>query len=313
MRSKQRVRRPEKTGNSRFEWVTIPRSILGCRRSFGVYLPVDYGTSTRGYPTLYLFRGAEREWAGSQDGREGLKRILDGLIESGKIEPMIVVLPGFMEPSGRTQGVPLDWLADGSNRGVGNGRFERHFFEIKDIVESRFAVRIGRRHAALDGFSMGGFSSMYLGLKYPALFGSVGSYDGSFMWPSQIDPRLKPFGRACKLWMSETCAPYFCGPTGWDIPRMERANPITWVTNATGNRLRLLRDLKVHMRTAGSEVVGNVDRCYELDEYLEYAGIANTFRDQLIFDKKARHDWSWADRHLNETILLHDQVFRSIG
>lgn len=312
MRSKHRANKQIDTDASRFEWVLIPRSVLGVPRTFGVYLPEGYGDSTRGYPTLYLFRGAEREWAGSQDRREGLKKLLDRLIGDGVIEPLIVVLPGFMEPSGQSQGVPLDWLADGRSRGVGNGRFEKHFFEIKAIVEDCFSVRIGRRHTAVDGFSMGGFSAMYLALKYPSLFASAGAYDGSFMWPGQIDPRRKPQGRSCQLWLSSACAPYFLGERGWNLEKMERANPISWVNLAKGKRLIDLRDLHVHMHAAGSETLGNVDRCMELDSYLADIGVTNSFRDQIIFDPRAAHDWSWADRHLEETLPLHDRVFRSI-
>ncbi len=313
MRSKQREKHPSQSEESFVKWVTIPRSVLGVRRSFGVYLPRGYGESTRGYPALYLFRGAEREWAEAQDQREGLKVLVDRLIDDEVIEPLIVVMPGLMEPSGRAQGIPVDWLADGRHRGVGNGRFERHFFEIKAIVEERFSVRIGRRHAALDGFSMGGFSAMYLGLKYPNLFGSVGAYDGSFMWPHQIDPRLKPSGRGCRLWLSDACAPYFCGPHGWDLHKMERSNPIFWVSRSNSKRRADLRSLQVHMHAAGSEILGNIDRCIELDRHLEEAGVANSFRDNLVFAPNAAHNWCWADRHLAVTLPLHDQVSKSIG
>ena len=313
MRSRTRLRPESRLSGSRLRWVDIPRSCLGVRRSFGVYLPPGYGTSSRSYPVLYLFRGAEREWAGRQDGREGLKSLLDRMISEKRIDPLLCVLPGFMETSGRTQGIPVDWVQDGSARGVGNGRMERHFFEVKHLVEQHFAVRLGRRHTALDGFSMGGFSSLYLGLKYPSLFASAGAYDGSFMWPGQIDPRQAPSGRACRLWFSPVCAPYFLRRQGWDIHRMERVNPINWVLNAKGNRLSQLRQLRIHIHAAGREDVGNLDRCVQMDAILQDAGINNTFRGHLAFEPQAAHTWRWADRHLEETLLEHDRVFKGIG
>ena len=310
MRHARRRRYQPRSGASRIDWVRIPRSVLGVPRRFGVYFPEDYGKSSRGYPVLYLFRGHEDEWAGSQDGREGLKNVLDRLIEAGTIEPLIVVLPGLMAPSRRHQGIPVDWSGDARTEGAGNGRFERHFFEVKELVEERFSVRVGRRHTALDGFSMGGFSSVYLGAKYPHLFGSVGAYDGSFMWPGQIDPRRAPQGRACQLWFSESCRPFFINGHGWDVAKMERANPLSWLRLRSGRRRRLLASLRFHVRAAGNEEVGNLDRNLALDTALAAAGCANSFRDDPVLHADARHDWRWADRHLEETLGLHDRIFR---
>ena len=300
-----------KTG-SRLEWLTLPRSCLEVTRRFGVYLPDGYRDSAADYPVLYLFRGHESEWAGRQDGREGLVSILDRLIASGVITPLIVVLPGFMQPSRKSQGLPIDWSARARDYGLGNGRLERHFFEVKQVVESRFRVRVGKRHAAIDGFSMGGFSTLCLATRYPTAFGSVGAYDGSFMWPGQIDPRRGPRGRGCRLWFSETCAPYFRRDGVWNLAKMERFNPVTWIRNARGSRLMELRDIRFHVRAAGTEEIGNLDRTEFLDEELARQGIRNSFRgDAMRLDSKAEHTWKWADIHLQETLRLHDSVFRT--
>ena len=310
MRSTSPIRFPEKASDSQVRWVTIPRSIMGVERRFAVVLPRSYGGASAGFPVLYLLRGAEDEWLGSQDRRQGLIAVLNQLIEGGEIDPLIVVLPGFMEPAQQSQGIPVDWSLDGRGRGVGNGRFERHFFEIKAIVEQRFQVRQGRRHTAVDGFSMGGFSALYLTTKHPNLFGSCGAYDGSFMWPDQIDPRRAPWGRACRLWFSKACSPFFQRGGVWDLNKMERSNPLFWIGAARGKRLKILRNTRFHFHAAGSEEAGNVDRNVALDDVMRRKGIANTFRGALRFEAAARHDWRWADMHLAETLLLHDRVFR---
>ena len=296
---------------SRVLWMTLPRSVLGVLKRFAVYLPPGYHRDAEPYPVLYLFRGHETEWLGRQDRRKGLVRLLDRAIATERVQPMIVVMPGFMDASREHQGIPVNWSEDGRELGVGNGRFEDHFFEVKTTVERELPVRIDRFGAALDGFSMGGYSSILLAVKYPRLFGSAGAYDGSFMWPGQIDPRLKPFGRACKLWFSETCSPYFRRAGVWDRVKMERHNPIAWIESAVGETMRALKGVRFHIRCAGSEEAGNVDRGLRLDRSLEHRGLANSFRGaSMIFHEDARHDWSWADRHLEETIELHDASFR---
>lgn len=298
---------------TRIQWVTIPRSRLGVLRRFGVYLPPAYEDTKGRFPVLYLLRGHESEWAGAQDGREGLVAVLDDAIESGDVRPMIVVLPGFMEPSRKSQGIPVNWSAPTSSRGVGTGRFEEHFFEIKSLVERRYRVAGGRANA-IDGFSMGGYSSAYLGVKYPHVFASVGSYDGSFMWPGQLDPRRRPRGRACRLWHSESTAPFFRNARGaWDYRKMERHNPLTWLRMAKGLRLDWLRSMRFHVRAAGSESIGNVDRTLNFVSALTRVGAANSFSGEgLILDRRAQHTWKWADIHLTETLRLHDEAFDSV-
>jgi S-formylglutathione hydrolase FrmB len=298
---------------SRLEWVTLPHTSLGVLRRFGVYLPAGCGEAGARFPVLYLFRGHETEWAGDQDGREGLVRVLDRAIARRAIEPLIVVLPGFTSPDRHTQGCPIDWSAPGEARGVGNGRFEAHFFEIKAHVESHLPARIGRQSCALDGFSMGGWSSIYLATKYPHLFASAGAYDGSFMWPRQIDPRRKPHGRADRLWFSDSCRPFFCDVTGrWDEAKMERHNPLRLVAGAAGRRLLDLRTLRFHVRSVPHEGVGNIDRARLMIAGLKRAGIENTFTGaDVVLHPGARHDWRWADVHLEGTLRLHDAAFRA--
>lgn len=304
---------PETRDETRIQWVTIARSRLGVLRRFGVYLPPGYEDTKGRFPTLYLLRGHESEWAGRQDGREGLVAVLDRSIEDGVIAPLIVVLPGFMEPSRKSQGIPVNWSAPTGARGVGTGRFEDHFFEVKAFVERRYRAAGGRANA-IDGFSMGGYSSVYLAAKYPHVFASAGAYDGSFMWPDQIDPRRRPRGRACRLWHSESTAPFFRNGRGrWQHDKMERHNPLTWLRLAKGQRLRMLRSLRFHVRAAGSESIGNVDRTLNLIAAMERAGVRNSFAGpKLILDRRAQHTWRWADVHIEETLRLHDAALSEV-
>ncbi len=297
---------------SSIRWVTLPRSCLGVLKRFGVYVPPGFRPSAGPYPVLYLLRGHETEWVGMQDGRPGLRFLLDRLIGEGLIDPLVVVFPGFMDRDRRFQGIPVNWSADGVPHGVGNGRMEDHFFEVRTWVQRHLPVRTDRWGAAIDGFSMGGYSAVMLATRYPRLFGSIGAYDGSFMWPGQIDPRRPPHGRACRLWFSETCSPYFRRDGVWDRAKMERHNPITIIEKADGDRLKALKRLVFHLHVAGDERWGNVERGIRMDLALQQRGIVNSFRKKgMILDRRARHTWLWADRHLQATLPLHMEVFRS--
>lgn len=289
----------------------MPHSMLGVLKRFGVYFPAGFGEAGATYPVLYLFRGAETEWAGDQDGREGLARVVDRLIAQGRIEPLVIVMPGLMSPDQRTQGCPINWSDPDYAVGVGNARFEEYFFEIKRFIESRYPVRTGPESTALDGFSMGGYSSIYLAVKYPHQFGSAGAFDGSFMWPGQIDPRRSPSGRADRLWFSETCAPFFRVHGRWDRQKMERHNPHWWIDRAGGSALAALRRVRFHIRSVIDEGVGNIDRARTMIAHLGQKRIANSFEGRdVCLHPDARHTWKWADVHLEGTLLLHDRAFR---
>ncbi len=286
---------------------------MGVLRRFGIYFPASYGYQSEPHPVLYLFRGHECEWVGRQDGRPGLIRTLDHYIASPDATRFVVVLAGFMENSRMTQGVPVNWSADGKERGVGNGRFEDHFYEIKDWVEANCRVGQGRGYAALDGFSMGGYSSMFLATSRPDLFGSAGAYDPSLMWEGQLDTRESATGKDDILWFSDTCAPYFRRAKTWDRRKMERHNPLALITKANGKRLSDLRSLRFHVRSAADERIGNVDRTRHFVEALEHRGLNNTFDGpELLLDSQARHSWYWADYHLTSTLPLHAAALQKI-
>jgi len=280
-------------------------------RRFAVYLPPGFRSDGRHYPTLYLLRGHEDEWIGSQDGREGLRSLLDRLIRFGAVRPLVAVMPGFMPRHRRSQGIPVNWHGPGEAHGVGNARFEDHFLEVLAHVERRLPVIPSRRFRALDGFSMGGYSALLLAVRHPQLFASVGSYDGSFMWPGQSDPR-RPFGRRRdRLWFSESCAPMFRRAGRWDVTHMEAHNPATIVATATGDRLARIRELRFHVRTVARERWGNVDRTRHMVRTLRASGIDNAYRGAALHpSSRARHTWKWADVHLAGNLLRHDAVFR---
>ena len=294
---------------ARLEWVHAPSTTLGIMKTFGLYLPPGYGDDDRRYPVLYLFRGHEDEWTGDQDGREGLVPILDRLIVTRRIGPLVVVMPGMMAPDRRTQGAPVNWSARPDGRAVGTGRFEDYFFELKALVERYLQVEVGKNACAVDGFSMGGYSAVLLGTRYPHLFGSVGAYDGSFMWRRQWDPRLKDSHPPDRLWFAEPTAPLFRRDRRFNVPKMERHNPVWLVGRAGGRRLAELQATRFHLRTVADERSGNYDRAHHVVDALGQRGIQNSF-DDLVLDPEATHSWKWADKHLEQTLLLHDEVSR---
>jgi hypothetical protein len=81
---------PERAGILRAE--TVPSSITGSSVEFTAYLPPCYDSDPQiRYPVLFLFHGLGRtpdQWHGL-----GLEAIADHLIVSGRIAPLLIILP----------------------------------------------------------------------------------------------------------------------------------------------------------------------------------------------------------------------------
>lgn len=150
---------------------------MGYDRRLTVYIPAGYETGELRYPVLYLLHGmGGDETAWQELGRASV--ILDNMIASGSVEPMIVVM---------TNGNVAQQAAPGhSSRGLVpvrfdeprtcNGEFEAAFGEIISFVDKQYRTQPDAAHRAIAGLSMGGYHSMYISANWPRMFDYVGLF-----------------------------------------------------------------------------------------------------------------------------------------
>lgn len=138
------------------------------QRPVVVYTPPGYKENTdQEYPVLYLLHGTtdtEETW--TKVGRANI--ILDNLIDQGKAEPMIIVMP-----YGRAY--PAISKSSGSLREWPNLKeFKKDFMNnLLPFVEKNYRVKADNAARAIAGFSGGGGTSLYFGLNNPELFSWV--------------------------------------------------------------------------------------------------------------------------------------------
>jgi enterochelin esterase-like enzyme len=139
------------------EGLSVQSKILNSNVNFSIYLPPDYQTSERSYPVVYLLHGyTDDETAWIQYGE--VNRVLDEGIASGKLPPMIVVMPD----------AGVTWYI---NNHDGKVRYEDMFIqEFLPYIESTYRIRTKKRYRGIAGLSMGGYGSFLFALKYPDLF-----------------------------------------------------------------------------------------------------------------------------------------------
>jgi enterochelin esterase-like enzyme len=143
-----------------------------------IYLPPDYRTDRRRYPVLYMLhgRGGHRdEWLAY-----GLLDVADREIRTGRVPPMIIVLP---------QGDKWYWV----NHAGDDVRWGEYV--VRDLVGQidRYYRTIRAPSArAIGGLSMGAWGALHHAFRRPDVFGVVGAHSPSLRLPD--DPSVDFIG-----------------------------------------------------------------------------------------------------------------------
>ncbi len=159
------------TGSGRLVQMTIPGPFgpPGATTIVETYLPPGYDTSTRRYPVLY-----EMPW-GAYSWQKGvnLLPLLDGLIDSGTIPPVIVV---FVRETGGA-------YADTECANSFDGKIWYANWVVQTVVptiDTTYRTIATAAARATMGFSQGGFCSSMFVVKDPTVFGTAISFSGYF-------------------------------------------------------------------------------------------------------------------------------------
>jgi predicted alpha/beta superfamily hydrolase len=157
------------------EFLSKPRQVI-------VWLPPGYGAEpTRRYPVLYLHDGQNVyvDWR--------LDEIARALIASKHIEPLILVL---VANGGEHQDRFEDytWTKPAAARFGGKADAYARMLveELKPAIDEAYRTLPGAGDTALGGASLGGIVSLYLGLKYPEVFGKLVVMSPSVWWDDKV-------------------------------------------------------------------------------------------------------------------------------
>ena len=174
---------------------------LGGEIAFTIYLPDGHEAPGATFPVVYLlhgFGGSQAEWF--RGGR--IAGLLDRLISSGEIAPLIAVAPS----AGKS------WYVNSARYG-GPGDYETAIArDLVSAVDRAWPTRAGRDGRAIAGLSMGGHGALRLGLGYPETFGAIAALSPAIWKPGGVSWRLSPqFGdaEALEKWFPRTAGERF--------------------------------------------------------------------------------------------------------
>lgn len=158
----------------------FPIPQLGRTRRIWIYLPAGYATARERYPVLYMHDGQNLfDEQTSFSGEWGVDEMLDSMkancivvgIDNGGVKRM-------------TEYNPHDHPQQG--KGEGKAYLEFVVKTLKPFIDKRYRTLKSKESTAIAGSSMGGLISMYAGLYYPTIFGSVGVLSPAFWAVPQL-------------------------------------------------------------------------------------------------------------------------------
>jgi predicted alpha/beta superfamily hydrolase len=159
--------------------------ILNNDRDVLVYLPPSYDKSKKKrYPVLYLHDG-QNLFDGATSFIPGQEWRIDetaqSLISAGKIEPLIIV---GVYNTGKDRVDEYTAAADAKYKAGGKADLYGRMLveELKPFIDKNYRTRRDAAHTGLGGSSLGGLVSIYLGLKYPQVFGRLAVVSPSVWW-----------------------------------------------------------------------------------------------------------------------------------
>jgi len=157
---------------------------LETERDVIIYLPPGYlEEPERDYPVLYLQDG-QNLFDGRTSFVKGrtwmVREHADEAIEAGEIEPLVIV--GIYNTGDRR----LAEYTHEYNWQMGGGEADKYgdllTRELIPWIAERYRIRRDRESTGMGGSSLGGLVTLYLGLRYPQIFGKLAILSPSVWW-----------------------------------------------------------------------------------------------------------------------------------
>ena len=149
-----------------------------------VYVPPGYEDEPeRTYPVLYLHDGQnlfDGRTSFVKDRTWQVREHADAAIEASEVEPLVVV--GIYNTGDRRLAEythEYNWQMGGGEADAYGNLITR---ELMPWIANEYRVRQDRAGVGLGGSSLGGLVNLYLGLRYPAVFGKLAIMSPSVWW-----------------------------------------------------------------------------------------------------------------------------------
>lgn len=152
---------------------------LKAYRKVWIYLPKTYHTAEKRYPVLYMHDGQHLFDEATSTGRTGpIEWEVDEAIDVSPHDAIVVAIASATDPQIRKR----DYLLNTTDLVVqpqGRAYLASIVNRVKPYIDERYRTLPDVKHTAMAGSSLGGLLTIYAGLLYPDVFGSLGVFSPS--------------------------------------------------------------------------------------------------------------------------------------
>ncbi len=209
------------TKKPRYSSFEIDAPELSCKRKIWLYLPLDYEKSDKKYPVIYMHDGQNLfDEKTSYAGEWAIDKTLDSIKAN-------VIVVGI-ENGGDKR---IEELTPFKNKKHGGGNADKYIdFLIKTLkpyLDKNYKTKTSAKNTCLFGSSLGGLVSFYGALKYPEIFGKVGSFSPSFWFN-----RKEIFEMMHQTKNFKTKIYFLCGDNEGDKDMLKDLNDMEYLVNS---------------------------------------------------------------------------------
>jgi predicted alpha/beta superfamily hydrolase len=163
-------------------------NLIDEKHDFIVYVPQAFNDEPHRYfPVLYLHDGQnlfdpETSFIKGNYWRVG--EAADGMIAAGEIEPLVIVGIYNAGPKRINEYTPLE------DRRLGGGNADAYgqmlVEELRPFVAHQYRTLAGPENCGMGGSSLGGLVTLYLGMRYPDVYGKLAVFSPSVWWRDRV-------------------------------------------------------------------------------------------------------------------------------
>lgn len=166
---------------------------LDRNRRIWIYLPLDYETTDKMYPVLYMHDGQNLfDNLTSFIGEWGVDESLNELYDSGYQTPIVV---GIDNGGVLRLDEYSPWINPEYGGGDGDEYIDFIVETLKPYIDENYRTKSDRSNTGIMGSSMGGLISFYAGLQYPDVFSRLGVFSPSFWFDDSVFTMAENFDK----------------------------------------------------------------------------------------------------------------------
>ncbi|MCO4781638.1 MAG: hypothetical protein KC646_04890 [Candidatus Cloacimonetes bacterium] len=268
-----------------------------------IYRPEQYADIKK-LPVVVLFRAKPEEWfQARQDSSRGKRNaylVISDLISKGFVKPAAYLFPTTCSDD-ESEFYFCDDVRATDKMKSNDVFMTRELFEnhLLPTVCEQYDLDVTK--VSLDGFSLGGYTSLVYSFLSPDKYLSTGSFDGAILDYSFDNIEVNP----------ETSSdlrfdffPYiFDGVPS--LTEFEKIDPINKIKTDQG----IPKNLFISCSNSNAEN-SNKPRVLRLKAAMEEKEITN-HAESTIIDPNSSHEWFWVDEYLYRCLPFHTHILNA--